>query len=70
MHLFFQKIRKIGGSESSFHPAVSPGTLNRRLCQIKDVNFILKHTLIRAITCLANTPIKMLITILALQKNS
>lgn len=41
-----------------------------RLSQIKDVNFILKHTLIRAITCLVKTPIKMLIPILALQMNN
>ena len=44
---------------------MSPGSLNCTLSQIKDVNFILKHTLIRAITCLVKTPIKMLIKILA-----
>lgn len=75
MRVFFhkdktKKERKKEGRESWFHPAASPGSLSPTLSQIKDVNFILKHTLIRAITCLVKTPIKMLITILALQMNS
>lgn len=50
--------------------ALSPGSLNHRQCQIKDINLILKHTLIAAITCLGETVIKILITILVLQMNN
>lgn len=73
MHVFFHN-RKNKADRRLFYrayfirSAVSSASLKLGRCQIKDVLFILKHRLIRTITCPVESPIKMLITIPVLQQ--